>query len=122
MKHHGRQHVFVTDKLRSYGAALKDLGPLNDRETGQWPGNRAENSQQPFRRRARAMLHFRRMRSFQKFVAVHSFIHNMFNAERALTSRDIFKANRPPLSSDGVNCARPDVERVQEKGDGLAFV
>ena len=40
------------------------------------------------------MLRFRRMRSLKKFVAVHSSIHNLFNAERALTSRDIFKANR----------------------------
>ena len=40
------------------------------------------------------MLRFRQMRSLQKFVAVHSSIHNLFNAERALTSRDIFKANR----------------------------
>jgi putative transposase len=40
------------------------------------------------------MLRFRRMRSLQKFVAVHSSIHNLFNAERALTSRDKFKASR----------------------------
>ena len=40
------------------------------------------------------MLRFRRMRSLPKFVTVHSSIHNRFNAERALTSRDIFKTNR----------------------------
>jgi len=40
------------------------------------------------------MLRFRRIRSLQKFVAVHSSIHNLFNAELALASRDIFKANR----------------------------
>ena len=40
------------------------------------------------------MLRFRRIRSLQKFVAVQSSIHNRFNPERALTSRDIFKANR----------------------------
>ena len=94
IKRHGRPHIFVTDKLRSYGAALKDLGLPDDRETGRWLNNRAENSHQPFRRRERAMLRFRRMRSLQKFVAVHSSIHNLFNAERALTSRDIFKINR----------------------------
>jgi putative transposase len=94
MKRHGRPHVFVTDKLRSYGAALKDLGRADDRETGRWLNKRVENSHQPFRRRERAMLRFRRMRSLQKFVAVHSSIHNLFNAERALTSRNNFKANR----------------------------
>ncbi|MEY3309028.1 MAG: hypothetical protein RLZZ413_3066 [Pseudomonadota bacterium] len=40
------------------------------------------------------MLRFRRMRSLQKFVAVHSSIHNLFNAERTLNSRANFKANR----------------------------
>jgi hypothetical protein len=44
MKRHGRPHVFVTDKLRSYGAALKDLGLPDDCETGFWLNNRAENS------------------------------------------------------------------------------
>lgn len=34
MKRHGHPHVFVTDKLRSYGAALKDLGQPDDHETG----------------------------------------------------------------------------------------
>jgi len=40
------------------------------------------------------MLRFRRMRSLQKFVAVHSSVHNLFNAERALNSRANFKVNR----------------------------
>ena len=51
MKRHGRPEVFVTDKLRSYGAALKDLGMPDDRDTGRWLNNRVENSHQPFRRR-----------------------------------------------------------------------
>ncbi len=94
IRRHGRPHVFVTDKLRSYGAALKDLGLPDDRETSRWLNNRAENSHQPFRRQERAMLRFRRMRSLQKFVAVHSSIHNLFNAERTLSSRGIYKACR----------------------------
>jgi putative transposase len=94
MKRHGRPHVFVTDKLRSYGAALKDLGLPADRETGRWLNNRAENSHQPFRRRERAMLRFRRTRILQKFVAVYFSVHNHFNQERALYSGDKFKANR----------------------------
>ena len=94
MKRHGRPHVLVTDKLRSYGAALKDLGLPDDRETGRWANNCAENSHQPFRRRERAMQRFRRMRTLQKFVAVHSSVHNHFNTERALYSRANFKANR----------------------------
>jgi putative transposase len=89
-----KRHVFVTDKLRSCGAALKDLGQPDDRETDRWLNNRAENSHQPFRRRERAMLRFRRMRSLKKFVAVDSSIHNLFNGDRALTSQDNFRASR----------------------------
>ena len=86
--------AIVTDRLRSYGAALRDLGIGDRQETARWSNNRAENSHQPFRRRERAMLRFRRMQSLQKFAAVHASIHNLFNAERALYSRDNFKANR----------------------------
>ena len=48
MKHHGRPEVIVTERLRSYGAALKDLGRGDDREMGCWLNNRAENSHLPF--------------------------------------------------------------------------
>ena len=54
IKRHGRPHIFVTDKLRSYGVALKELGLPDDRETGRWLNNRAENSHQPFRQIGRA--------------------------------------------------------------------
>ncbi len=94
MKRHGRPHAFVTDKLRSYGAALKEIGAADRQETGRWLNNRAENSPLPFRRREGAMLRFRRMRSLQKFAAVHSYVHNHFNQERHLYSRQNFKLNR----------------------------
>ena len=94
MKRYGRPHVIVTDKLRSYGAAMKAIGNADKQETGRWLNNRAENSHQPFRRRERAMLRFRCMRSLQKFVAVHSSIYNHFNQERHLNSRDNYKLNR----------------------------
>lgn len=94
MKRHGRPHVLVTDKLRSYGAAMNEVGNANRQETGRWLNNRAENSHLPFRRRERAMLRFRRMRSLQMFVAVHASVFNNFNQERSLTSLTIFKRNR----------------------------
>ena len=84
----------MTDKLRSYGAALKELGGAGRQETGRWVNNRAENSHLPFRRRERAMLRFRRMRSLQKFCAVHASVSNHFNQERSLSSRSFFKLNR----------------------------
>ncbi|WP_209427382.1 DDE-type integrase/transposase/recombinase, partial [Pararhodobacter sp. SW119] len=61
---------------------------------GRYLNNRAENSHQPLRRRERAMQRFRRMRTLQTFAAVHSSVHNHFNQERHLYSRDNFKLNR----------------------------
>ena len=94
LKRHGRPDEIVTDRLRSYGAALRDLGIGDRQETGRWANNRAENSHQPFRRRERAMLRFRRMRTLQKFASVHASVYNHFNRDRALYSRQNFKANR----------------------------
>jgi putative transposase len=94
MKRHGRPESVVTDRLRSYGAALKDLGRGSDREMGRWMNNRAENSHLPFRRRERAMLRFRRMRTLQKFASVHASVHNHFPTERHLLNRDHFKQSR----------------------------
>jgi putative transposase len=88
MKRHSRPESIVTDRLRSYGAALKDLGRGDDREMGRWLNNRAENSHLPFRRRERAMLRFRRMRTLQKFASVHASVHNHFPTERHLQNRD----------------------------------
>ncbi len=100
MKRHGQANVLVTDKLRSYGAAMKVLGNAEKQKTGRWLNNRGENSHQPFRRRKRAMQRFRQMRSLQKFASVHSSIHNHFNSERALHSRQNFKTNRAAALSE----------------------
>jgi putative transposase len=83
MKRYGSPKVVVTDRLRSYGAAMKEIGNAQRQETGRHLNNRAENSHQPFRRRERAMLRFRRMKTLQKFASVHAQIHNHFNQERA---------------------------------------
>jgi putative transposase len=49
MKQYGCPETIVTDKLRSYGAAMKEIGNEARQETGRWLNNRAENSHQPFR-------------------------------------------------------------------------
>ena len=94
LKRHGITETIVTDRLASYGAALKVLGVIDKRKTGRWLNNRVENSHQPFRRRERAMLRFRRMGSLQKFAALHGSIHNHFNGQRNLISRTVFKEHR----------------------------
>ena len=94
LKRYGKADVLVTDRLRSYGAAMKELGNVARQATGRWLNNRGENSHQPFRRRERAMLRFRRMRSLQKFSSVHASVHNHFNQERHLHNRSDFKLKR----------------------------
>ncbi|WP_145974983.1 DDE-type integrase/transposase/recombinase, partial [Ruegeria atlantica] len=79
---------------------MRVVGNGSRQKTGRWLNNRAENSHLPFRRRERAMLRFRQMRCLQKFAAVHSSVHNHFNQERALYSRDNFKLNRAAALSE----------------------
>ncbi len=94
MKRHGQPRAIVTDRLRSYRAAMNMIGNGAAQEIGRWLNNRAENSHLPFRRREYAMLRFRHLRSLQKFIAIHSSVYNHFNQERHLTSRDNFKLQR----------------------------
>jgi len=94
MKRHGNPSAIVTDRLRSYGAAMKEIGNAGRQESGRWLNNRAENSHQPFRRRERAMLRFRRMHTLQKFSSVHASVHNHFNQE---TSRQPHHLQGPTL-------------------------
>lgn len=100
MKRYGQPQIVVTNKLRSYGAAMKVIGNAGRQETGRWLNNRAENSHLPLRRRERAMLRFRQMRCLQKFASVHSSVHNHFNQERHLYSRDNSKLNRTAALSE----------------------
>ncbi len=94
IKRYGRPRSVVTDRLRSYGAAMRVIGIVERQESGRWLNNRAENSHQPFRRREGAMARFRDMKTLQKFAAAHASIHNHFNQDRHLTRREVFKKNR----------------------------
>ncbi|NQY95618.1 MAG: IS6 family transposase [Henriciella sp.] len=91
MKRYGNPEVIVTDRLASYRAAMKVLGNESRQEVGRHLNNRVENSHLPFRRRERAMLRFRQMRSLQKFASVHSSVHNHFNHQRNIERRTRFK-------------------------------
>lgn len=94
MKRYGPPKVIVTDRLRSYRAAMKVIGNEVIQETGRWLNNRAENSHQPFRRREYAMAKFRDVKSLQIFASTHSSIYNHFNQDRHLIPRNVFKENR----------------------------
>jgi putative transposase len=83
--------TIITDKLRSYGAALLDLGLSAHHGTGQYKNNRAENSHQPGRRRERKMRGFKSPGSAQRFLSMHAAVYNLFNRKRHLISK---KTNR----------------------------
>src|ERR1700728_1259723 len=94
MKKYGRPRTIVTDRLRAYSAAMKEIGDADRHEVGGRLNNRAENSHQPFRRRERAMQRFRSMKTLQKFSSVHAQVYNHFNQERHLITRQVCKQRR----------------------------
>ena len=86
--------VIITDKQRSYGAALREIGFSGLHEQGLRANNRAENSHQPLRRRERKMQGFKSTKSAQRFVSVHTAVYNTFNVQRHLISRRIHRQFR----------------------------
>jgi putative transposase len=94
MKRYGQPKVIVTDRLKSYRAAMKVVGNQAAQEVGRWKNNRAGNSHVPFRRRERAMSRFKLKRSLQEFSSIHSAIFNHFNVQTHLVSRSEFKIQR----------------------------
>jgi putative transposase len=100
MRRYGSPNEIVTDNFGSYGAAARELGYSEKQVTKRWANNRVENSHLPFRRRERAMLRFRRMHSLQKFASTHASFHNLFNSQRSLSKRSIFKLNRDAALSE----------------------
>ena len=94
LKRHGSPAAITTDGLRFYRAAMTELGNAEKQEIGRYANNRAENSHLPCRRRERAMLRFRQMKSLQKFASVHASLHNHFAQERHLVDRTTFRDRR----------------------------
>jgi putative transposase len=76
----------VTDKLRSYGAARRQIMPAVEHRSHKGLNNRAENSHLPLRKRERVMQRFRSPGALQRFVSVLSAFRNLFVPARAKRS------------------------------------
>ena len=74
--------LIVTDKLRSYDVAHRELGPEASRNTSRYATNRAERSHQPTRMEERKMRRFKSVQQAQRFLNTHSAIQNLFNLGR----------------------------------------
>jgi putative transposase len=73
---------------------MKEIGNADRHEVGRRFNNRAENSHQPFRRQERAMQLFRSPKTLQKFSSIQAQLHNYFNQERQLVTREVYKQRR----------------------------
>ena len=84
--HSGEPRKIVTDKLKSYGVAHRELMSDAVHDTSQYSNNRAELSHQPTRVRERGMRRFKSVQQAQRFFSVHAAVHNLFNLGRHLVS------------------------------------
>lgn len=94
LKRYPAPTCIITDKLRSYGAAFRDLKLTADHVMHKRSNNRAENSHQPVRRREQRMQRFKSPASAQRFLNLHAATYNHFNLQRHLIDRPTFKLHR----------------------------
>ena len=74
--------VLITDKLKSYGAAKKEIMPGVEHRQHKGLNNRAENSHQPTRQQEKQMRGFKSVRQAQRFLSIHGPIRNLFLGSR----------------------------------------
>ena len=92
--HRNEPRKIVTDQLRSYGVAHRELIPDTIHDTSQYANNRAELSHQPTRVRERSMRRFKSMKQAQRFLTVHAVVYNLFNLGRHLVSAKNYRIIR----------------------------
>ena len=90
-KHKGDPRKIVTDKLRSYGVAHRELMPETIQDTSQYANNRCELSHEPTRVRERGMRKFKSMKQAQRFLGAHAAVYNLFNLGRHLISAENYR-------------------------------
>jgi putative transposase len=92
--HANEPRKIVTDKLRSYGVAHRELIPESIHDTSKYANNRAELSHQPTRVRERGMRRFKSTQQAQRFLSAHAAVHNVFNLGRHLVSAKNYRVFR----------------------------
>jgi putative transposase len=92
--HRNEPRKIVTDKLRSYGVAHRELIPDTIHDTSRYANNRAELSHQPTRVRERVMRRFISMQQAQRFLTVHAAVYNLFNLDRHHVSAKNYRVFR----------------------------
>ena len=95
VRNHGSEpRRIVTDKLRSYGVAHRELIPESIHDTSQYANNRAELSHQPTRVGERGMRRFKSTQQAQRFLSAHAAVYNLFNLGRHLVSAKHYRLFR----------------------------
>ena len=92
--HGGEPRKIVTDKLRSYGVAHREIIPETIHVTDQYANNRAEQSHEPTRVRERGMRKFKSARQAQRFLGAHAAVSNLFNLGRHLVRAEHYRSLR----------------------------
>ncbi len=90
----GEPRKIVTDKLRSYGVAHRELMPDVIHSTGQYANNRAEQSHESTRVRERGMRRFKSPKQAQRFLNAHAAVYNLFNLGRHLVRAEHYRSLR----------------------------
>ena len=104
-EHRMEPRKIVTDKLRSYGVAHRELIPDAIHVTSQYANNRAELSHQPTRVRERVMRRFKSIPQAQRFLSVHAAVYNLFNLGRHLVSAKNYRVFRSRAFASWDNAA-----------------
>jgi putative transposase len=98
--HQGGPRKIVTDKLRSYGVAHREVTPESMHVTDQYANNRAEQSHETTRVRERGMRRFKSVGQAQRFVTAHAAVSNLFNLGRHLVCAQQYRDLRVSAFSE----------------------
>jgi putative transposase len=90
-----RPRRLVTDGLRSYGVARREILPEVRHRTSRYLNNRAENSHRPTRRRERQMQRFKSPEQAQRFLSSHAMIYGHCRPRRHLMTAAQYRRARP---------------------------